>query len=46
LNGLDGDRPVCGTEQNGEIGETIRRSLLDSNLLDQITEALGLGPAN
>jgi hypothetical protein len=43
---LDGDRSVCGTEQNGEIGETIRRSPRESNLLYQITEPLGLSHAN
>jgi hypothetical protein len=46
LSGLDGDRPVCGTEQKGEIGETIRRSLRESNPLYQITEPPRLGPAN
>jgi hypothetical protein len=35
-----------GTEQKGEIGETIRRSLRESNPLYQITEPPGLGPAN
>jgi hypothetical protein len=41
-----GEGSVCGTEQKREIGETIRRSLRESNLIDRITEALGLGPAN
>jgi hypothetical protein len=33
-------------EQESEIGKTIRRSLRESNLLYQITETQGLGPAN